>query len=99
MRADVGKGVMLNILQNCWNAFTPVLVSAVGGWSYSKLLVLMEESFKKWAGHAGMLSGCDAACGPCCRNWDTWKQDNASARELFTPAIWVTITCMLCRAA
>ena len=30
--------------------------------SYFKLLVVMEESFKKWAGHAGMLSGYEATC-------------------------------------
>ena len=78
--------------------FYSCLVSVVGGWSYSKLLVVMEESFKKSAGHAGMLSGCDAACGASCRKWDTWKQDKASAMELFCLAIWVTITCMLCWA-
>ena len=93
------KRCNVNFFAELLECFYSSSVSVAGGWSYSKLLVVMEESFKKWAGHAGMLSGCDAACGPCCRNWDTWKQDNASARELFTPAIWVTITCMLCRAA
>ena len=52
-----------------------------------ELLVVMEESFKKWAGHAGMLSGCDAACEASSRKWDTWKRDDASAMELFTLAL------------
>ena len=48
----------------------------------------MEESFKEWTGHAGMLSGCAAACGASCQKRDTWKRDNASAMELFIPAIY-----------
>ena len=37
-------------------------------------LAVVEESFKKWAGHAGMLSGYDAACGAGCRKQDTWEK-------------------------
>ena len=79
----VRKGTMLNVLQ----CFYSCLVCAGGGWNYSKLLVVMEESFKERAGHAGMLSGADAACGTGCRKQDIWKRDNASATELFTPTI------------
>jgi len=89
----------VNFFAELLEYFYSCLVSAADGWSYSKLLLVMEESFKKWAGHAGMLSGCDAACGASCWKQDTWKRDNASAIELFSPAIWVTVTCMLCRAA
>ena len=39
-----------------------------------ELLVVMEESFKKWAGHAGMLSGCDAVCDVACEA-SSRKQD------------------------